>query len=803
MKTLISYKRYAVCNDKKYYQKNWHTKPKTLGYCKQQITAGNANGYGIITGEIEDVGILAIDIDGAEAEPLLTSICPTLLPEGTMAWSSGKTGHYQLAFIIPTPHLPFWSDVQKHDIKPVGSINDHHLELRYNNHASVLPPSAHPETGKYEWLNEVDPRLLSYDESYALLNHCTIAINSDLTSDQELNLITEALSYIPSDDYHTWVTVGMALYRQGCDFTLWDNWSMSSKKYDSKGMDKKWASFGKASRVNIGTLFHLAQQHGFDQKRWMKEHLKRTRQALNHTVNVTANNQAVKDTNELISLTNQLIERLANPSMAEDERDREILTFCHQYHVSDNPIRKAVQSKLERIYEEAERENIGDLVDDIINTPRKRLDLRWLIGDFMAEVIEQQAKALPTNPDALFMSLLPIYASLIGTRANVMVNKKSNFVVPFIVRLCLVAESGKGKTPCIKQATQPLNELHAMLRKLYEEEKQQWEAMTNEEKADNPKPHQHHVIVKDITFEGLFKALQHNNGACLLNRDELAGYYNGLTNYGRGGGDAVQRDLELYQGDSIQLTRADSERDIYVPRTAVSFLGGMQPVMANELISRKTDDAGVSVRLTWFCGEFPEHMLTPRDDEDNTFYEINKLLTDGLFHKNDYQQLKVDDGGYQVLMDWYNGIIVPRRIERLLDKEKSKHSKILEEAVKYAGLLHYIYMFIHPEMITNENAINAQTMERGIHIAELMLTHYLYLVQQSNEDNIPSHYAKILRLLTARGEITAGEAYLNNKSQWVKQGWKTNDVAKLLLDLVVMGKATRVETKKGVKIRAV
>lgn len=209
-----------------------------------------------------------------------------------------------------------------------------------------------------------------------------------------------------------------------------------------------------------------------------------------------------------------------------------------------------------------------------------------------------------------------------------------------------------------------------------------------------------------------------------------------------------------------------------------------------------------SVRLTFFCGDFPDHVLMSRNDYgDNDFFNITDILVDTLYHKNDYSDLLIDDEAYFVLMNWYNNEIVPRRNLQVLDKEKSKHSKILDEAVKYASFLHYIFLIFHTDMITNKIVINKETMERGIYIANFSLAHYLYLTVYCQDDALPSHFVKILKLLEAKGEITANDAYRNNTSVWKKLNMKTNDVGELLLQLVDMGKAIKVPTKKGVKIR--
>jgi Bifunctional DNA primase/polymerase, N-terminal/Primase C terminal 2 (PriCT-2)/Family of unknown function (DUF5906) len=92
-------------------------------------------------------------------------------------------------------------------------------------------------------------------------------------SEAEETRIDSALAYIPADDRdNNWLPVGMALHwtRWGERArALWDKWSKTSTKYDPVEQDKAWNSFGrpdyKGPVVTLGTLFHLAKEHGWEE----------------------------------------------------------------------------------------------------------------------------------------------------------------------------------------------------------------------------------------------------------------------------------------------------------------------------------------------------------------------------------------------------------------------------------------------------------------------------------------------------------------------------------------------------------
>lgn len=79
--------------------------------------------------------------------------------------------------------------------------------------------------------------------------------------------IAEMLDPIAPDcDYDTWIKIGMAVHHAtgGIGFDIWDQWSQRGDKYEAKGMDSHWHSFGRcANPVTIGTLIHHAEAAGW------------------------------------------------------------------------------------------------------------------------------------------------------------------------------------------------------------------------------------------------------------------------------------------------------------------------------------------------------------------------------------------------------------------------------------------------------------------------------------------------------------------------------------------------------------
>jgi hypothetical protein len=85
----------------------------------------------------------------------------------------------------------------------------------------------------------------------------------------DLAIVRDALRFIPNDDREDWRNVGMALNDAFGDagHKIWAEWSASSDKYDAADQEKNWRSFTPGGGITIGTLFHLAQEHG-----WQSNH---------------------------------------------------------------------------------------------------------------------------------------------------------------------------------------------------------------------------------------------------------------------------------------------------------------------------------------------------------------------------------------------------------------------------------------------------------------------------------------------------------------------------------------------------
>lgn len=81
-----------------------------------------------------------------------------------------------------------------------------------------------------------------------------------------VDLVRTALGFVPPDiDRETWARVGMAIKSELGDAgqELFMDWSARGQAFAAADARDTWRSIKEGGRVRIGTLFHLAKQHGF------------------------------------------------------------------------------------------------------------------------------------------------------------------------------------------------------------------------------------------------------------------------------------------------------------------------------------------------------------------------------------------------------------------------------------------------------------------------------------------------------------------------------------------------------------
>lgn len=236
-------------------------------------------------------GLAVFDIDGEEGRhefKALVAAHGTVPPTLTAQTGNG----FHLVFLT------------RPDSPEVRSSARGHVHVRGEGGYIIVAPSDHVSGRKYQWVKQVAPASLpdwlrQWSQGYEVSNKTVPGANvsqlgalpswlqrpqlkqanagnsleEDLRAEwspAEQARLVSALAAIPANQYETWFQVGMALKAlewegNGTDlgFAMFDEWSQTCpEKYSLGACEAKWNSFRREG-VTLGTVYHLAKQHGW------------------------------------------------------------------------------------------------------------------------------------------------------------------------------------------------------------------------------------------------------------------------------------------------------------------------------------------------------------------------------------------------------------------------------------------------------------------------------------------------------------------------------------------------------------
>jgi hypothetical protein len=137
----------------------------------------------------------------------------------------------------------------------------------------------------------------------------------------------------------------------------------------------------------------------------------------------------------------------------------------------------------------------------------------------------------------------------------------SDWSVPPIVWIMLIADSGQRKTALLQNAFSSLRGINGSQWDDYDKARDNWNTLSDADKRAAGKPREpHSYIVQDITPEALQMILAANDRGTLMLKDELASMFDfGRYSAGSGGSERAFY-LESYEGNPYTVHRVGRER---------------------------------------------------------------------------------------------------------------------------------------------------------------------------------------------------------------------------------------------------
>ncbi len=280
----------------------------------EKMNWNNSTGLGAIMG-INDLRLF--DLDGVENPEIVTMILTELeLPED-YTWvvqsGSGEGFHIYIRCILPTPLSPpgrgiFENGekaVYKFKMKPVSPTESRgeaegyckHIELRWKDCQTALPPSNHESGGLYHFMNQ-DPKeapiyinaekvIMCLEKFCIVEEQAKVQVQEQVQVEEKhyydkekLESAIEFLSKnLPEGCYEEWYRIGFALVPLNEDGEKYFvEMSLKNPNYhDSEyNIKKKFEELKKDydGRISLGSLYHIAENYGWKKpivKFWFKD----------------------------------------------------------------------------------------------------------------------------------------------------------------------------------------------------------------------------------------------------------------------------------------------------------------------------------------------------------------------------------------------------------------------------------------------------------------------------------------------------------------------------------------------------
>jgi hypothetical protein len=576
-------------------------------------------GYGIRLGKVSG-GIVAIDFDGQSAWDLAQKLSNGDLPD-TVAFTSNRPGRHQRLYQIPEE---YWEAIATHKLKTGVKGDDgkpEQLEFRWSGCQSVLPPSKHPSTGEYSWINspqdievaiapmwvieqmlpEPTPEPTPASRQPVLLR---LPNNSDWTDTDWALSYLNALSPYRADDYDDWLAVGMALH--SVDDSLlseWDAWSRQSNKYQPGDCDKKWKSFSSSGKVSIGTLAQMAKQDGWQspfEKKGSFSYQKKTQPLKKQNGSVTGDSSHPGDSQNLgvlsIAATVTTVTEILESGFPEWLEYHKLEDIRFNSELNNKQAFYALVNGIKTQFDEVQPEDEIRL-KALIDWHNTELDFHSCLPS-MADDILHDAKILNIDPIGLWQYLLPTVLSLCGKRVDLDVESHT---IPAIAWTALVAESGSGKTRAEKLVTSPVKCMQQHANELFKAELEEWENWDSNENGGEkrpPLPKKRKFWFDVATIQAVMKRLseQNKNGA-IWARDELVGIFQSLNQFNKQESEGLSCLLASWDGGSSQVDRVNEEDSYFIESSRLSIAGGIQPGAFKKAFRDPNDPQGVQARF--------------------------------------------------------------------------------------------------------------------------------------------------------------------------------------------------------------
>ncbi|NET37679.1 MAG: DUF3987 domain-containing protein, partial [Cyanothece sp. SIO1E1] len=413
----------------------------------------------------------------------------------------------------------------------------------------------------------------------------------------------------------------------------------------------------------------------------------------------------------------QILKRYDTPSL----REVELMDLARATGYSYRDVEKLAKSLAIEVDLQTDQVEAAKKLQDLIKTRRTQLDLNRYLEPWFAETLTETAKAMPTAPEFLFTTLLPVAASRVGTAAQVIVKPSAKYTQPMVFWSAIVANSGSMKTPAQRVILDPLINLERESYENYQLDLADYRVAIEASKAkksetteDDPPqlPSRKRFLTKDSTLETLQRIHAENPRGLLYYRDELAGAIKVRNQYRSGYGADEEAELDQWVGSAVIVDRA--EKSICLPRSAISRTGAIQWEVLAKLMGDHNDTNGAWSRWLFCAANTPPRYLNLLQEDKDT--GISEALTHLYIEleKVPQQDYLLSFEAKQLFETWQHHLVDAQRSEDTFGLQLV-YPKIEAYTARLALWLHIVNATLRGEQ--PPQVITGDTMEKAIELA--------------------------------------------------------------------------------------
>ncbi|MCA1990765.1 MAG: DUF3987 domain-containing protein, partial [Coleofasciculus sp. S288] len=516
----------------------------------------------------------------------------------------------------------------------------------------------------------------------------------------------------------------------------------------------------------------------------------------------------------------QQIDEILNRNLDDSELDIALLQLAQDWGRSKREIKEIAEKRLaERELQDTRSERLKD-IQRLEQLEKIKLDLEDFLHPNLANPIKHMARVRRLRPEFFLAGLLPITASLIGTKGYIRISKDSDdYELPSVINVGLVGEASSGKSPVVSTLMRPLKQLQSELERQFQQQKadyeealKQWESLPKAARGSKPREDQfvtsgdRTLFISEYSREGIVKTHAINRNGLLIYKSELVAIYKAFNQYRNGRGEDEEFFNALWDGDMIYRVLANSEK-IFVPESAVSQLGGTQPSVLIKQMGNMEDANGRWARYLWVLSPLERRPLSlePVPNITELLYGIYR----GLYFDLSKTTYTLSPEAEKLYLSWHN-LLDDKQFSCPQAGLRAVYGKASGQAARIALVLHCLNAVAAGELPAAQ--ISPRTMKAAIRLMQFFLGQLSIIRSQGEasikrETGLAAIYREIERLcvrLEGKADILTARMVQSARIPQL-DGVTAPKIVELFKDIVAMGRAQLGKVKRswGLVIRSV